>query len=86
MKEELLRQYARLIASTGGHVVKGDEVWIEAGLDQPEFISMLVLNTKVLLVVGPKTKAVMFFLVELQKQRIMVLAQMLLSCFLIGTT
>ncbi len=42
MKEELLRDYARLIASMGGHVQKGDEVWIEAGLDQPDFITMLV--------------------------------------------
>lgn len=42
MKEQLLRDYARLIAAMGGHVVKGDEVWIEAGLDQPEFIEMLV--------------------------------------------
>ena len=42
MDQQLLRDYARLIAVTGGHVVKGDEVWIEAGLDQPEFIEMLV--------------------------------------------
>ena len=42
MKESLLRDYARLIASLGGHVVKGDEVWISAGLEQPEFIEMLV--------------------------------------------
>ncbi len=42
MEEKLLRDYARLIAQTGGHVVKGDEVWIEAELDQPEFIYMLV--------------------------------------------
>ena len=42
MKESLLRDYARLIAQIGGHVVKGDEVWITAGLEQPEFIEMLV--------------------------------------------
>ena len=42
MEEKLLRNYARLIAQLGGHVVKGDEVWIEAELDQPEFIYMLV--------------------------------------------
>ena len=42
MEEKLLRDYARLIAQTGGHVVKGDEVWIEAELDQPEFIYMVV--------------------------------------------
>lgn len=42
MKNELLRAYARLIAEVGGHVVKGDEVWIDAELDQPDFITMLV--------------------------------------------
>lgn len=42
MDEKLLRDYARLIAQVGGHVIKGDEVWIEAELDQPEFIYMLV--------------------------------------------
>ena len=42
MDKKLLRDYARLIAKMGGHVVKGDEVWIQAGLDQPEFIEMLV--------------------------------------------
>lgn len=42
MREELLRDYARLIAQMGGNVVKGDEVWIEAELDQPDFIYMLV--------------------------------------------
>ena len=42
MDNRLLRDYARLIARVGGHVVKGDEVWIGAGLDQPEFIEMLV--------------------------------------------
>ena len=42
MEEKLLRDYARLIAQVGGSVKKGDEVWIEAELDQPEFIYMLV--------------------------------------------
>ena len=42
MDEKILRDYARLIASTGGHVVKGDEVWISCDLDQPDFITMLV--------------------------------------------
>ena len=42
MKPELLRDYARLIAQVGANVVKGDEVWIHAELDQPEFIYMLV--------------------------------------------
>lgn len=42
MEEKLLRDYARLIAFQGGHVVKGDEVWINAGLDQPDFVTMVV--------------------------------------------
>ena len=42
MEEKLLRDYARLIAQKGGHVVKGEEVWLFAGLDQPEFICMVV--------------------------------------------
>ena len=42
MDKKLLQDYARLIAASGGHVVKGDEVWIEAELDQPEFVEMLV--------------------------------------------
>ncbi len=42
MNEKLLRDYARLIAQMGGHVNKGDEVWINAQLDQPEFVTMVV--------------------------------------------
>ena len=42
MEEKLLREYARLIAQIGAHVNKGDEVWINAGLDQPEFVYMVV--------------------------------------------
>lgn len=42
MNEKLLRDYARLIAQSGGHVNKGDEVWINAQLDQPEFVTMVV--------------------------------------------
>ena len=42
MEEKLLRDYARLIACQGGHVVKGDEVWINAGLDQPDFVTYVV--------------------------------------------
>ena len=42
MNEKLLRDYARLIARQGGHIVKGDEVWLRAGLDQPEFVTMVV--------------------------------------------
>ena len=42
MEEKLLRDYARLIACQGGHVVKGDIVWINAGLDQPDFVTLVV--------------------------------------------
>ena len=42
MEQKLLQDYARLIAREGGHVVKGDMVWINAGLDQPEFVTMVV--------------------------------------------
>ena len=42
MKEQLLRDYARLIARQGGHVLKGDIVWINAGLDQPDFVTYVV--------------------------------------------
>ena len=42
MDIKLLKDYARLIAKLGGNVQKGDEVWIEAGLDQPDFVYMVV--------------------------------------------
>lgn len=42
MKKSVLRSYARLIARTGIHVEKGQEVIIIAGLDQPEFVKMVV--------------------------------------------
>ena len=42
MDKKLLQDYARLIAEVGAHVVKGDEVWIGAELDQPEFVEMVV--------------------------------------------
>ena len=42
MEEKLLRDYARLIAFEGGHVVKGDIVWINAGLEQPDFVTYVV--------------------------------------------
>ena len=42
MEEKLLRDYARLIAFEGGHVVKGDVVWINAGLEQPDFVTYVV--------------------------------------------
>ena len=42
MKKTILREYARLIAKTGVATKKGDVVMIQAGLNQPEFITMLV--------------------------------------------
>ena len=42
MDKKLLNDYARLIAREGGHVTKGDIVWVNAGLDQPEFVTMVV--------------------------------------------
>lgn len=41
MNKTLLRSYARLIAEVGGNVQKGQEVFITAQLDQPEFVKML---------------------------------------------
>lgn len=42
MKKSILRDYARLIAKMGVNVQKGQEVFINAGLDQPEFVQMVV--------------------------------------------
>lgn len=42
MKKTVLRQYARLIARTGVNIQPGQEVFIAAELDQPEFVAMLV--------------------------------------------
>ena len=42
MKKTVLRKYARLIARMGVNVQPGQEVFIRAGLDQPEFVKMLV--------------------------------------------
>ncbi len=42
MKASVLRKYARLIATVGGNVKKGQEVIIFAELDQPEFVEMVV--------------------------------------------
>ena len=41
MKQTVLRKYARLIARTGANVQKGQEVFITAGLDQPEFVKLV---------------------------------------------
>ena len=42
MKKSVLREYARLIVRKGINVQKGQEVIISAGLDQPEFVQMVV--------------------------------------------
>lgn len=42
MKKTVLRRYAQLIARCGVNVQKGQEVFIAAELDQPEFVKMLV--------------------------------------------
>ncbi|MDE5990464.1 MAG: aminopeptidase, partial [Clostridia bacterium] len=42
MKKNTLKEYAKLIAQKGVNVQKGQEVWVTASLDQPEFIEMLV--------------------------------------------
>ena len=42
MNKTILKQYARLIAETGVNVQKGQEVFITAGLDQPDFVAMVV--------------------------------------------
>ncbi|MCQ2418204.1 MAG: aminopeptidase [Clostridia bacterium] len=41
MKKTVLRSYARLIAKCGVNVQKGQDVIINAGLDQPEFVQMV---------------------------------------------
>ena len=42
MKKTVLREYAKLIIRCGANVQKGQEVLIHAGLDQPEFVQMVV--------------------------------------------
>ena len=42
MTKSRLKKYANLIARQGVNVQKGQEVIIQAGLDQPEFVQMLV--------------------------------------------
>ena len=42
MKKTVLRKYANLIAAKGVNVQKGQEVFIQAEFDQPEFVKMLV--------------------------------------------
>ena len=42
MNISVLREYAKLISKVGATVQKGQEVFITAELDQPEFVAMLV--------------------------------------------
>ena len=42
MKKSVLRAYAKLIVNTGVNVQKGQTVIVYAGLDQPEFVQMVV--------------------------------------------
>ena len=42
MRKSQLKKYAKLIAKVGLNVKKGQTVFIEAGLDQPEFVAMVV--------------------------------------------
>ena len=42
MKKTILKKYARLIAECGANVQKGQEVFIAAETDQPEFVRMVV--------------------------------------------
>ncbi len=41
MKKTVLRSYAKLIATTGANIQKGQQVVLHAELDQPEFVYML---------------------------------------------
>ena len=42
MKKTVLREYAKLIVRCGANVQKGQSVLVYAGLDQPEFVQMVV--------------------------------------------
>lgn len=42
MQEEKLRAYAELIVKTGGRVRPGQEVYLTAATDQPDFVTMVV--------------------------------------------
>ena len=41
MKKTVLRRYAQLIAKVGANVQKGQEVFIDASVEQPEFVQMV---------------------------------------------
>lgn len=42
MRSSQLKKYAKLIVKTGLNVKKGQSVFVQAGLDQPEFVAMCV--------------------------------------------
>ena len=42
IKTSVLKKYARLIATVGGNIKKGQEVIVFAELDCPEFVEMVV--------------------------------------------
>ena len=42
MKKSRLKKYAKLIVKCGLNVQKGQLVFIDCGLDQPEFVAMVV--------------------------------------------
>ena len=42
MKKTVLREYAKLIVRCGVNVQKGQTVIVHAGLDQPEFVALVV--------------------------------------------
>ena len=46
MNKTRLKKYAKLIAKCGANVQRGQEVFISAELDQPEFVNMVVDVTK----------------------------------------
>ena len=41
MQKTRLRKYAKLIALMGANVQPGQDVFLNAGLDQPEFVAMV---------------------------------------------
>ena len=42
MKKTVLREYAKLLVRCGVNIQKGQDLMIYAGLDQPEFVQMVV--------------------------------------------
>ena len=42
MKKTVLREYAKLVVRTGVNIQKGQTLIVHAGLDQPEFVAMVV--------------------------------------------